>query len=301
MVVISSADSFYTIASWTHGCLSGRMSLWRGRIGLVLTLHKLQLRHFSGTAMSDNGRLQRILRYSYPGSTQRNGRVVLLAPQSPQYEVPDSTLTDNVFNCLQRDGVDLDRWNVRIYDTDLGGFRRLSRPSVDALNVVRKSSQSGQISTFDDHLIPESAWRLLDPPSRREGDGRSSSDQPTRVERRRLDITLESRPTQPKEGCMARPDDVISAVQADEQPKASHVSRAAPAPGTQNGYFGIGICGGKTSENLGTLWRSAWQLGASYCFVIGSRFKKMVRHCSSKLLFYCFCTSCNAVQRSRLL
>lgn len=40
------------------------------------------------------------------------------------------------------------------------------------------------------------------------------------------------------------------------------------------GYFEIGIYQGKTPANLGTLWRSAYQLGAAGIFLIGSRFHK---------------------------
>ena len=40
------------------------------------------------------------------------------------------------------------------------------------------------------------------------------------------------------------------------------------------GYFEIGIYHCKAGVNLGTLWRSAYQLGASGIFVIGKRFKK---------------------------
>lgn len=40
------------------------------------------------------------------------------------------------------------------------------------------------------------------------------------------------------------------------------------------GYFGIGIYHCKTEHNIGTLWRSAYQLGASFIFVIGKRYKK---------------------------
>ena len=39
-------------------------------------------------------------------------------------------------------------------------------------------------------------------------------------------------------------------------------------------YFGIGILNGKTPENLGVLWRSAQNLGASYIFTIGNRYAK---------------------------
>eukprot|EP00040_Diaphanoeca_grandis_P024455 m.134355 g.134355 ORF g.134355 m.134355 type:complete len:317 (-) comp29736_c1_seq1:399-1349(-) len=40
------------------------------------------------------------------------------------------------------------------------------------------------------------------------------------------------------------------------------------------GYFGIGIYKGKSEENQGTLWRSAYQTGASFLFSIGARFRR---------------------------
>lgn len=41
-----------------------------------------------------------------------------------------------------------------------------------------------------------------------------------------------------------------------------------------SGYFQIGIYFPKTSENIGTLWRSAYQLGANSIFTIGKRYQK---------------------------
>jgi len=40
------------------------------------------------------------------------------------------------------------------------------------------------------------------------------------------------------------------------------------------GYFEIGIYHTKTFSNVGTLWRSAYQLGASGLFTIGKRYPK---------------------------
>lgn len=40
------------------------------------------------------------------------------------------------------------------------------------------------------------------------------------------------------------------------------------------GYFGIGIFQHKRDHNIGTLWRSAYILGASYIFTIGKNYKK---------------------------
>ncbi len=40
------------------------------------------------------------------------------------------------------------------------------------------------------------------------------------------------------------------------------------------GYFAIGVFHGKSEVNIGTLWRSAHQLGAAYIFTVGRRYKK---------------------------
>lgn len=40
------------------------------------------------------------------------------------------------------------------------------------------------------------------------------------------------------------------------------------------GYFGIGIFHGKTETNLGTLWRGAYRLGASFIFTVGCRYRR---------------------------
>ena len=40
-----------------------------------------------------------------------------------------------------------------------------------------------------------------------------------------------------------------------------------------SGYWGMGIYHPKTKENVGTLWRTAHNLGASYIFTIGHRYR----------------------------
>lgn len=40
------------------------------------------------------------------------------------------------------------------------------------------------------------------------------------------------------------------------------------------GYFGIGIERSKTEANVGTLWRSAFALGATFIFTIGRRYPR---------------------------
>ena len=42
----------------------------------------------------------------------------------------------------------------------------------------------------------------------------------------------------------------------------------------QTKFFGIGIYKPKSSENIGSLWRTAYILGAQYIFLIGKRYTK---------------------------
>lgn len=41
---------------------------------------------------------------------------------------------------------------------------------------------------------------------------------------------------------------------------------------TARGYCGIGVYGSKSSANVGTLWRSAGNMGAAFIFTVGRRF-----------------------------
>ena len=55
--------------------------------------------------------------------------------------------------------------------------------------------------------------------------------------------------------------------------KDSDGCTAFPAVDTGAGFFGIGIVKAKHEANVGTLWRSAWQLGAGFIFTVATRFK----------------------------
>ena len=55
--------------------------------------------------------------------------------------------------------------------------------------------------------------------------------------------------------------------------KDSDGCTARPAVDTGAGFFGIGIVKAKHEANVGTLWRSAWQLGAGFLFTVATRFK----------------------------
>ena len=56
-----------------------------------------------------------------------------------------------------------------------------------------------------------------------------------------------------------------------------------------NGFFGIGIMNNVNGLNIGTLWRSAYIMGASYIFTIDKKYKKQmsdVTHTWKKIPLY---------------
>ena len=91
-----------------------------------------------------------------------------------------------------------------------------------------------------------------------------------RADRRTLDISLERRADPPAR--VPPPGDVIQGL---ENVDVAHVSN--PADGARDGYFGVGIVGGKNEANQGTLWRSAYQLGAAFTYTVGARFDEIQR------------------------
>ena len=54
--------------------------------------------------------------------------------------------------------------------------------------------------------------------------------------------------------------------------KHNNFQPATPSE-SPSGHFGIGIYQVKTTPNVGSLWRAAYQLGAAYIFTIGNRYK----------------------------
>jgi tRNA(Leu) C34 or U34 (ribose-2'-O)-methylase TrmL len=88
-----------------------------------------------------------------------------------------------------------------------------------------------------------------------------------RADRKTLDISLERRADPP-----ARVPPQGDVIQGLENVDVAHI--ANQADGARDGYFGVGIVGGKNEANQGTLWRSAYQLGAAFTYTVGARFEK---------------------------
>ena len=74
---------------------------------------------------SDIAAVRHVVRYMYPGSTPKNGRVIEL-PAGTLDSLGDEDI-DREFcvALLMDDGVNVDRWRVRVYDNSFDGWRLL--------------------------------------------------------------------------------------------------------------------------------------------------------------------------------
>lgn len=177
-----------------------------------------------------------LVRYMYDGGVLAHARICLLEPRN------DNTVTGSeVLRCLARDGVDFTKFYASVYETEVsgGGWLPIHR------DRTITEEESDNIETEEETGLSLSTSA---------GDEEESSS-------RRIDVKLFHRPA---DGMPERTHDEMMATAAS-QPTGKLPSSL--------GYFGVGVMGAKTRGNVGTVWRSAYQLGASFLFTIGQRYK----------------------------
>ena len=211
-----------------------------------------------------------ILRYMFEGGVIGQGRVAYLPSSSD-----NSVTAKQIVQTLSDDGVDFDTFYACGYESDesSGGWMPLeSAPRYTNQFASSSDERDNEPVVFN---IP------------------SAEDDKVA---RRIDIKLFRRPKVPAKLKKTNSLDIdkmseqesandtkykISLEQESANDTIEHSSDALMAmssavPGGKiaiDGYFGIGIISPKTEQNVGTLWRSAYQLGASVLYTIGGRYK----------------------------
>ena len=211
-----------------------------------------------------------IIRYIYEGGHPAQGRLCHLSPTSKVITVPQ------LINTLIEDGVDMETFYACAYETlsSSGGWMPLERGK-----------------RWHNPFDVEGEWKDLDSdaglifPLESLG---VNADGTVDTAARRIDVKLFRRPSLPKHNDVSMIDGAdenpFSAVISEQQKSQDQIElsldalqaiqSAVPAGKIPiQGYFGIGIIQPKTSSNIGTLLRSAYQLGASIVYTIGGRYK----------------------------
>ncbi|KAL7551505.1 hypothetical protein ACHAWF_014698 [Thalassiosira exigua] len=203
-----------------------------------------------------------IVRYMYEGGHIGQGRLCRLRIAAGSVALRAS----DVVEVLREDGVDFDVFYACAYE---------SRESAGGWLPLEPAPRDGNPWSVVGGPVDGSDFAFAIPAS----DDAACS--------RRIDIKLFRRPkAPPRTDSIQSLGDAVDAANASEtgQPLVAteHSSDAlhaisAAVPGGKislnSGYFGIGILHPKTSQNVGTLWRSAYQLGASILYTIGGRYK----------------------------
>ena len=233
-----------------------------------------------------------IIRYFYEGGILGQGRLCNTYPKTTSDASTSSNTVINIavpqiIETLQNDGVDFDTFYACAYESQqsTGGWMPLEpaprhfNPWNDGTNIICNKATNDDLGlTF---TIPKP-----------EGDTTSVS--------RRIDIKLFHRPKAPTPTDLVQSMDDLAII--DDESSNEHnvqhnnnneqssllpvviehssdalhaISSSVPGGKLPNpkGFFGIGILAPKTASNVGTLWRSAYQLGASMLYTIGGRYK----------------------------
>lgn len=184
-----------------------------------------------------------IIRYMYDGMAISNGRICLLPLEENTSTISGLQISD----ALKMDGVDLDIFYPAVYESKL--------------------SQGGWFPLEKDGVDRELEFPI---PSKNDVEECSNDEKPTN----RIDVKLFRRPLQQDDEEVLRKEWLSKTSAYDKGALlAESMSKPSGKLSPELGYFGVGIVNGKTKENVGTLLRSAYQLGVSFLFTVGQRYK----------------------------
>ena len=149
-------------------------------------------------------------------------------------ERQDAATGREVLRVLREDGVDFTRFYACVYETAASTGGWLPLLKRSSANLDAPEDEQGE----SDLLLPLAEWDT--------NAGEVS---------RRVDVKLFARDS--------------AGIDANAAEQALTPCGDIPI----QGYFGIGVVNSKNQANVGTLWRSSFQLGAKFIFTIGTRYR----------------------------
>ena len=193
-----------------------------------------------------------LVRYTYEGGALAEGRLCLLTPRS------DRVTGLELLCAMSGDGVDFSNFYACAYE------RRESAGSW--FPVLRSITRPLSTLQIDDDITFSTAVADAPQPSRRGAE--------PRVPRRaRIDVKLCRREAIDEAAASGAPLAAASTTAGAALATATVNLRRAPTSELGAGrYAAIGVVDAKSEENVGTLWRSAYQLGAQFIFTVSRRY-----------------------------
>lgn len=200
-----------------------------------------------------------IVRFFYDGAPISQGRLITFTPGEHETDFGADGLDNTqgqdrvkklhaheIIQVLKKDGgVDFDKFFASVYEMDVtgGGWLPIQKRDASSNNDVLPIS------------FPLSNYNC---------------DENSETKYHRVDVKIFRRPIKMLKG----DDHKIIEWTRDKALADADAQLKGKLKDSSTGYFGIGIVNAKTSENVGTLWRSSYQLGASFIYTIGARYKK---------------------------
>ena len=260
----------------------------------------------SSPSIDNNKNNSIIIRYFYEGGQINQGRMcyIPLPPtavaatfdtQQQQKQVTQIIIyAHQVMQVLSNDGVDIDNFYACAYDSHSQYYSNNDGGAWMPLEGAPRDVNPWKLDDVDEReelLLSEEESNtdiIAEVCDDDDDDNDINNEDDTMIFRipndtespRRIDIKLFRRPRKKDDVTPLHDQQSSSSSSAASTSTIEHSSDAlqiiSDIPAGKlpsHGYFGIAILNPKTCENVGTLWRSAYQLNASIIYTIGSRYK----------------------------
>ena len=212
-----------------------------------------------------------VVRFIYRGESLRNGRVCRLAVEDLNAERP-TVVGKLLLQAMRREDANLDlaRFAPFVYSQELEGWVAL-RPETEVPLRAEPSASTAATRLLRAEVMLE-VKQPAAPARERDLSVTAALSSAASV----AVATVGGAAGTADAGQATAPADrtadrAVSAEGATEGTAEGAAGGAAEgAAASDAGFFAVGVYNSKSAENVGTLWRSAFQLGAAYIFTIGT-------------------------------
>ena len=200
-----------------------------------------------------------VVRFIYRGESLRNGRVCRLAVED--LDAAEPVVAGGVLlEAMRREDANLDlaRFAPFVYSQELEGWVALRPETAVPLRLAEPAASTAGARVLRAEVMLEVK-------------------QPAAPARER-DLSVAAALASAAAVAVATVGGAASAGAAEGAAEVTASAEGTTSAGAAEGegasdagFFAVGVYNSKSADNVGTLWRSAFQLGAAYIFTIGAR------------------------------
>ena len=216
------------------------------------------------SADAASGTLLPVVRFIYRGESLRNGRVCRLAVEDLSAAEP-VVVGGVLLEAMRREDANLDlaRFAPFVYSQELEGWVALRPETAVPLRWAEPAASTAGARVLRAEVMLEVKQPAA--PARE----RDLSVAAALASAASVAVAAVGGAASGAAEAAAEEEGAAAATAASASSRTTSAGDAEGEGGSDAGFFAVGVYNSKSADNVGTLWRSAFQLGAAYIFTIG--------------------------------